>query len=131
MNDKINILIAEGSDHFWNRSLLEKISFVHIMQSAESGAEAINICRFSRPDMVFIEMILPDMTGLEAARWIRENDKDIKIILFSFELRREFLDACIDTGVNGYLWKCSDLPTIENAIHSVLHDSFFTHQLAV
>lgn len=126
--EKTRIMLVESSDYFFNALLLNNIRDIEIAGNVKSGVEAMSQYRNMDPDIIFMDMILNDMTGLEAARWIREQTKKIRIVLFSFELRLEFLLAGIDLGINGYLQKNADKETIENAIRALKQDHFFVQE---
>lgn len=112
---KTRIMLVESSDYFRN-TFGDNIRDVEIVGNVKSGVEVMSQYRNVDPDIIFMDMILCDMTGLEAARWIREQTKKIRIVLFSYELRLEFLVAGIDLGINGYLRKNASREVIENAI---------------
>ena len=126
--EKIRIMLVESSDYFLNTLLLNNVGGIEIAGSVKSGVEAMSQYRNIDPDIIFMDMILNDMTGLEAARWIREQTKNIKIVLFSFELRLEFLLAGIDLGINGYLQKNANRETIKNAIHALRQGHFYVQE---
>jgi DNA-binding NarL/FixJ family response regulator len=122
------ILLVESGDYFQEIFLTNSISNTTVVGRLTSGSEAMNQYHPMQPDIIFVDMILKDMTGLEVARWIREQNKEIKIILFSIELRLEFLLAGIDSGIDAYLQKNADSETIRNAIDAVRRGQFFTQR---
>jgi len=72
-----------------------------------------------QPDVVLMDIMLRGMTGIEATRWIKEQDKNVKVILVSMEVKKEFLQAGIQSGINGYLPKDTDKETMITAIRTV------------
>jgi DNA-binding NarL/FixJ family response regulator len=130
MTDSSRILLVESGDYFQDIFLLNTIPNTEVVGTITSGSEAMGQYHLMQPDVIFIDMILKDMTGLEVARWIREQNKEIKIILFSLELRLEFLLAGIDSGIDGYLQKNADSETITHAIAAVRKGQFFTQRPA-
>jgi DNA-binding NarL/FixJ family response regulator len=60
------------------------------------------------------------ITGIEATRWIKEQNPEVKIILISSEINKDFITAGIKSGIDGYLPKDSDKETLINAINSVM-----------
>jgi DNA-binding NarL/FixJ family response regulator len=90
-----------------------------ILGTASSGEEAINKARELSPDIIIMDIMLKGMTGIEATRWIKEQNQNIKVILLSMEVKREFVSAGINTGVSGYLHKDVAKETLIEAIKTV------------
>jgi DNA-binding NarL/FixJ family response regulator len=118
---KIRLLLVD--DHALVRegvsSMLRTESDIDILDTASSGEEAINKARDLSPDIIIMDIMLKGMTGIEATRWIREQNKDIKVILLSMEVKREFVSAGIQTGISGYLHKDVAKETLVEAIQKV------------
>lgn len=126
--EKTRIMLVESSDYFRNTLLINNVCNLEIAGNVRSGVEAMSQYRNIDPDIIFMDMILNDMTGLEAARWIREQTKKVKIVLFSFELRLEFLLAGIELGINGYLQKNASADTIKSLINALHQGHFFVQE---
>lgn len=117
----IRVLIVD--DHQLMRegiaSLLRNIEDIKVIATASSGEEAINVARAENPDVVLMDIMMAGMTGIEATRWIKEQNSAIKVIIVSMEVKREFISAGIKSGIDGYLPKDSDKETLVDAIHTV------------
>jgi DNA-binding NarL/FixJ family response regulator len=117
----INIFLVD--DHTLMRdgivSMLADCEDINVVGSSPTGEEAINSVQELRPDVVLMDIMLRGMTGIEATRWIKEQDKDVKIILVSMEVKKEFLSAGIQSGINGYIPKDTDKETMIKAIRAV------------
>ena len=105
--DKIRVLIAD--DHRLVRegieSMLAGIEDIGIEGLADSGEEAINLAREKKPHVILLDIVMPGMSGIEAARWIKEMDDSIRIIILTMEVSKEHVTAAIKSGVDGYLPK--------------------------
>lgn len=105
--EEIRVLIAD--DHQLIRegieSMLSDVGKIKIVGIASSGEEAINVARSSSPDVVLMDIIMPGMNGIEAARWIKEIDDTIRVVIVTMEISREYVSAAIKSGVDGYLPK--------------------------
>src|SRR5687768_10570732 len=103
--DKIKIIIAD--DHRLVRegmeAILSGVQEIEIAGLASSGEEAINLARSHRPDVVLMDILMPGMNGIEAARWIKEIDQAIRVILVTMEVSKDYVSAGIKSGVDGYL----------------------------
>jgi len=119
---KIRILIAD--DHGLMRqgliSLLEGETNIEIVGSVDSGESAVNIANAKSPDLILMDIVMRGMTGIEATRWIKENNSTIKIILISSEMSKDYITTGIKSGIDGYLPKDSDKETLMKAIYTVM-----------
>lgn len=108
-------------------SMLSDCDDIQVVGSSPTGEEAINSVRELQPDVVLMDIVLRGMSGIEATRWIKEQDKNVKVILVSMEVKKEFLSAGIQSGINGYLPKDTDKETMIKAIRTVYSgERYFT-----
>ncbi len=108
-------------------SMLSDCPDIQVVGSSANGEEAINKVEELQPDVVLMDIMLRGMTGIEATRWIKEQDKNVKVILVSMEVKKEFLQAGIQSGINGYLPKDTDKETMIKAIRTVYSgERYFT-----
>ncbi len=98
------------------KSMLSNIENITIINSVSSGEEAINEVRQKRPDVVLMDIMMKGMTGIEATRWIKEFDPEVKVILVTSEISKEFVSDGIKSGIDGYLPKDIDKETLVAAI---------------
>lgn len=103
----IRVLVAE--DHPVVRSgllqLLGEVAEVDVVGAAAGGAEAVELASSQHPDVVLMDLEMPDVDGIEATRRIRAAEPDVNVVvLTAFSDRERILDA-IDAGAVGYLLK--------------------------
>jgi DNA-binding NarL/FixJ family response regulator len=119
--EKIKVLIVD--DHTLVREaiavMLKQEENIEVMGTVSSGEDAISESRKNRPNVVIMDIMLKGMTGIEATRWIKERDKQIRVILLSMEVRKEFVTAGIQSGIDGYLPKDVEQETLIEAINTV------------
>jgi DNA-binding NarL/FixJ family response regulator len=87
------------------RSALSTSDDVDIVGEATNGAEAVEAVKELSPEVVFMDVRMPGMDGLEATRVIRDIAPDTKVILFTIEESRAAIADAIRAGVSGYLLK--------------------------
>lgn len=121
--NKIRVLIAD--DHRLMRegieAMLSGVHEIEIVGLASSGEDAINLARSNRPNVVLMDILMPGMNGIEAARWIKEIDQTIRVILVTMEVSKDYVSAGIKSGVDGYLPKDVSKKILLDAIRTVYH----------
>jgi DNA-binding NarL/FixJ family response regulator len=87
------------------RSALSTSDDVQVVGEATNGLEAVEAVKELSPEVVFMDVRMPGMDGLEATRVIRDIAPDTKVILFTIEESRAAIADAIRAGVSGYLLK--------------------------
>lgn len=126
---KIKILLVD--DHALVREGIKavlSVPFIDVVGSVSSGEEAINAVQELSPDVIMMDIILKGMSGIEATRWIKERNSDVKIILLSMEIKKEFVSAGIQCGISGYLHKDVPKETLLEAIQQVYEGGKFFNE---
>jgi DNA-binding NarL/FixJ family response regulator len=122
IHSKIRVAIVD--DHGLLRqgihSMLQGVDQIDVVAAASSGEEAVTLLSTHGPDVYLMDIMMRGMTGIEAARWIKEQKPDTKIILISGEVNKEYIAAGIKAGINGYLPKDSSRDTLIQAIQAVM-----------
>lgn len=101
------------------QSMLSTAGDIEITGLVPSGEEAVNVTRSNPANVVLMDIIMPGMNGIEAARWIKEIDSSIGVIIVTMEISKEYVSAAIKSGVDGYLPKDISKETLLEAIRSV------------
>lgn len=102
------------------RQLLEAKLESPEISEAGSGAEAIRLAGQFRPDVILLDINLPDITGIQAARQILEKDPAARIIILTMHRQDEHLFEAIKVGARGYLLKDVDWQMLVDAVQAVL-----------
>ncbi|MFD1001153.1 response regulator [Ohtaekwangia kribbensis] len=105
--ERIKVLLVD--DHTLVRDalaiMLKQVDDIQVVGALSSGEDAVNKVNILMPDVILMDIMLKGMTGIEATRWIKERNSKIKIILLSMEVKKEFVTAGIQSGIDGYLPK--------------------------
>lgn len=101
------------------RALLQNLPEIEIIHECSSGIEALDRIRTYRPDIVLMDIGLPDMNGLEVTRRVKVDCPDIKIIFLSMYANEEYVLQALQIGASGYLLKDSTMNELELALHAV------------
>jgi len=127
--NQLRILIAD--DHELVRRglkalLLSKAGWV-VCAEASNGREAVALATQHRPDIIVMDIAMPDLNGLEATRKIRTTLPSSEVLVLSLHYSDQLVREIVDAGARSYLLKsdaCTDLLTAVEAL--ARHRSFFT-----
>lgn len=124
---KVRILLAD--DHQIMReglkALLEKHSSLEVIAEAENGIETMEIARREKPDVIIMDIAMPDINGIEATRQLKTEIADIKIVALSMHSDRRFVTEILKAGASAYVLKQSAFKDLEKAIKSVMVNRTF------
>ncbi len=119
--EKIRLLLAD--DHKMVREGLKAFfaptDDFEVIAEAVDGVEAVEKASLSKPDVILLDLLMPNMNGIEAATKIRAILPDSKIIIITSSLEESQVIASIKAGASGYLLKDSSPLEIEYAIKKV------------
>ncbi len=117
----IRILIAEDQALVLGAlaALLETEKDLEVVARAADGAQAIELARDHRPDVVLTDIEMPHMTGLELANALREQKIDCRVIIVTTFARPGYLRRALEAGAAGYLLKDSPAERLAEAIRRV------------
>lgn len=117
----IRILVVD--DHRLVRaglvSVLASLPGIEVVGQAGTGREAIDWLRHHHADVVFLDVAMPDLNGLDAAERILQEHAGIKVIFLSVNAAEEYVLRAMRIGAAGYLSKNAELTELEQAIHAV------------
>ena len=121
MSDLIRILIAD--DHFVVRqglaALLVPRNGMQVVGEAATGREAVDRARYLQPDVILMDMMMPEMDGPEAIALIKQENPAARILVLTSFGESKQISAAIQAGALGYLLKDSSPDDLLHAIHSV------------
>ena len=115
------ILIADdhGIVRAGLRLLLNRIARTEVVAEAADGREAVRLAKVFQPDIVLIDVAMPLLNGLDAARQIVRENPRTGIIVLSMYMDESYILRALDAGAKGYLIKDNADDELENAIRSV------------
>ena len=107
----------------WRRfvcSILNKQPNLQIVGEACDGAQAVQKATEQRPNIVLIDIAMPALNGIEAAKQIRQNSPDSKIIFLTQTADEDIKKAALETGADGYVLKANAASDLLPAIAAAL-----------
>ena len=102
------------------KALIEDRPGFEIAGQADTGREAIRLCEELNPDMVIMDVGMPDLNGIEATRMIVKEHPRIKILALSMHTRKRFVLEMLKAGALGYLLKNSAFKELSDALDNVI-----------
>jgi len=102
------------------RSLIEKDQDTEVVGEAADGRAAVQQVRNLSPDVVIMDIAMPDLNGIEATRQILAERPEIKIVALSMHSDSRFIAEMLRSGALGYLLKNCAFEELTKAIHSVV-----------
>lgn len=117
----INLIIADDHKLFADGlySLLKDEEDMHITDIANDGKELLSILQSVKPDIVLLDINMPGLNGLEAAKYIKQSYPSLKIIILSTYNADHLVDKSKNLGANGYLLKTTDKEELLQTIRLV------------
>jgi DNA-binding NarL/FixJ family response regulator len=107
-------VVAEGLRH-----LVEAQSDMQVLSLAVDGREAVRQARELQPDVVLMDLSMPELNGADATRAILERDPKCRVIVLSMYSEREYVRRALKAGAAGYVVKRSAAKEVVDAIRAV------------
>ncbi|URM36596.1 response regulator transcription factor [Flavobacterium anhuiense] len=121
MSNIIRVVLAD--DHVFVRdgikSLLENEANIEVVGEAIDGADALEVVTATNPDLLIVDIRMPNLTGIEVVEKLRNEKNSVKIIMLSMHESEEYVLKSIKAGADGYLLKGSSKEEFLKALHSV------------
>jgi len=123
MNDSKPIRVILADDHpivrAGIRSELETVPRVKVEAEASDGREAIALVKAHRPDVVFMDISMPGLNGLEATARITRDHSQVKVVILSRHENEEYFWHALKAGACGYLLKKAAVAELRSAVERV------------
>jgi len=123
----IKLFIADDHELFREglKSLLSREKDIAIVGSASDGLEAVNAVRRLKPEVVLMDVTMPNMNGIQATAKICSELPDIAVIVISMHNDRRFIAEALKAGARGYVLKESSPELMLDAIRTVSRNEVF------
>jgi RNA polymerase sigma factor (sigma-70 family) len=107
------------------RSLLEKRHGFRIVAEAENGRKAVELSKETNPDLIIMDLNMPDLNGIEATRRILKESPRIKLIALSMHSDKRYVTRALQAGATGYVLKDNAFDELAKAIQFVMQNRIF------
>ena len=128
----IRILIADDHEvmRMGIRNLLESVENWTVCGEASTGREAVDLALHSPPDVIIMDITMPEMNGFEAAAKIAENRPEIPVIMFSLHLSEDVMGRFKTGAIRGAVAKSEAARDLLDAVRAVVNGGTFFPQKA-
>jgi DNA-binding NarL/FixJ family response regulator len=132
MDDKLKIIIVDDHEIFRSglKLLINRLKHCKVIAEASNGKELLGLLELDMPDIVFMDIEMPVMNGMDATRLALEKHPDLKIIALTMFNDEEYVESMIDAGVKGFLIKNINKEGLDKAIQSVMAgNNYYSQEL--
>lgn len=123
----ITILVAD--DHAilrqGLRALLEDQNDFRVVGEASNGREAVQMVKETRPNVLIVDIMMPEMNGLEVARQVSKEVPDTRTIILSMHAKESYIQEAIKNGAAAYVLKESQTSELIQAVREVMKGKHF------
>ena len=123
MDERRRLILAD--DHHLLRrgfkSLLSGESDLEVIGEASNGIEAIEMCRRLRPDLILMDVRMPEMDGITATRRIKEELPGVGVLMVTMHENPDYLLEALNAGAAGYVLKDAPADRLISAVHRTLN----------
>lgn len=115
-----HLVVREGL-----RCLLEKENDVEIVGECSNGAETIDRVKSKKPDVLLLDLSMPQLNGIDAVRQIKEASGKTEIVILTGHQKRSNIREALNAGVSGYLLKTSAISDVLAAVRAAKDKKYF------
>ncbi|MCH8904560.1 MAG: response regulator transcription factor [Bacteroidetes bacterium] len=124
-----SISVAVVDDHKLFRegliAIVDSFPGIDVIYEAANGNEIIRKINSQKPDVILMDLQMPELDGIEATKIIKKKRPEIKIIIISMFDEDKYIQYMLEQEVDGYLFKNADSSEVERAIHDVMEKDFY------
>ena len=129
--ETIKVAIADDHKIFRDgiKMALSGKEYLKIIWEAEDGKDLIHKMKIKLPDVLLMDIRMPEMDGINAISLLRKEYEEVRIIVLTMYDDQEMISKMMEMGANAYLTKTTDPEEIYNAILTCMNDDFYFNDL--
>ena len=131
---KNKVIIADDHTLFRQglKLILEDLDNIEVIADVASGKELIEITAKTKPDLIIMDINMPNINGIEASRILLQEDPELKILVVSMYGDEHYYTRVIENGVKGFILKDADNSELRTAVKMILKGkTYFSQDLLV
>jgi DNA-binding NarL/FixJ family response regulator len=123
----IRVLLADdhGLVRAGLRALLRDLRGIEVVAESGDGRETLNLVKRHRPDVVLMDVSMPELNGLDATVCLKRSFPDIRVLVLSMHANEEYVLRALRAGATGYLLKGAKVAELEFAINAVARGDIY------
>lgn len=127
--EKIKVIIADDEKLICDglKIILETYDDIEVTGLASNGQEALKLCRENEPDIVLMDIRMPESDGVLGTKLIKKQFKNVKILILTTFNDTEYIHEALENGASGYILKSSDYDLIYESIKACLKGNIVVH----
>ncbi|HEX8278015.1 MAG TPA: response regulator transcription factor [Segetibacter sp.] len=131
MEKLIQIALADDHKIFRDgiRMALKNREFIRVLWEAEDGKDMMHKLKLKKPDILIMDIKMPETDGIKALQLIRKEYEDLKVIILTMYDDKETITKMMEYGANAFLAKTTDPDEIYKAIISCMNEDFYFNEL--
>jgi DNA-binding NarL/FixJ family response regulator len=132
-NRKYKVIIADDHTLFRQglKLILEELENIEVIGDVANGRELIEITRELMPDLVIMDINMPQVNGIEASRIMLQEFPELKILVISMYGDEQYYNSVIENGVKGFILKDAENFELRVAISSILNGKTYFSQITL
>ncbi len=130
--EKISLLLVDDHKVMREglRSALEINERIEIVAEGENGTEAVELCKLYSPDIILMDIEMPERDGISASREIKKLYPETRIIILTMYDNKNYIMEALSTGIDGYLLKTAGIDDVHKAIKRTTRgENYFDPQI--
>jgi two-component system, NarL family, response regulator DegU len=121
MSRPVRVLICDGHDQLRDlvKTFLKNKPGIEVVGEAKTGKQAVYKSLLLHPDVVLMDLNMPELNGIEATRSIKLADESIRVLILTIYPQEELVGRCKEAGASGYVLKDMMNSLLIEAIHTL------------
>jgi DNA-binding NarL/FixJ family response regulator len=132
VKQKQTVIIADDHTLFRHglKLILEDIENIEVIADVANGKELIEVTQALKPDLIIMDINMPQVNGIEASRILLQEHPDLKILVVSMYSDEQYYNSVIENGVKGFILKDADNSELRLAVNTILNGkTYFSQEL--
>ncbi|MCW3084178.1 MAG: response regulator transcription factor [Bacteroidetes bacterium] len=127
MKEKIKLAVVDDQLLFRKGliALLNEFDAIDIIMESSGGRELMVKLETQKPDVILLDLEMPDVDGFKTTQLLRQKYPEIKILILTMHNENGIIQHLIQNGAHGFLLKDNDIEVIVEGIHSVLENGYY------
>jgi two-component system, NarL family, nitrate/nitrite response regulator NarL len=129
----IRVLIADDHPVFREglRLLLDLDPKLHVVGEARDGTETVDLVREKKPDLVLLDLRMPQCSGLEALKFIQKLSLPVRVLILATEVAKQDVVEALKLGASGIILKGSTTQLLRKSIHAVMAGEYWIERESI